>query len=538
MVHCPSAGPLHARTLQPSVPDDLLEAASQYETRTTTYPGAIALNHPDRPAVIEAESGRQLTYQDNSARLAKVFYDAGLRRGDVVMLLTDNTIEAFEVLWAALRSGLYITTVNRHLTAAEVSYMVTDSAARAIVVSAGLGQLAVDVGALVDAGLFRLAFGGTVAGFGSYTDALHGANDRLVEQPAGAIMLYSSGTTGFPKGVKSPLMNRTVDEPGDFMVPVARDVYGLSSADVYLSPAPIYHAAPLRWGGAIHALGGTIVMMAKFDAERTLEYIEKYRVTAAQMVPTMFVRMLKLPADVRVRHDLSTVRVLIHAAAPCPPEVKQAMIDWLGPVLYEYYSCTEANGMTFINTSEWLERPGSVGRSSVGVAHICAEDGTLLADGEVGEIYFERDALPFIYHNAPEKTVAAKHPDHPNWTTVGDLGYLDAEGYLFLTDRKSFMIISGGVNIYPQEVENVLTLHPAVRDVAVIGIPDSDMGEQVRAVIEPEPGVIVTPELERELIDYVRDRVAHFKAPRSVVFVSELPRTPTGKLVKGKLTGV
>ncbi|MGZ4543207.1 MAG: AMP-binding enzyme, partial [Mycobacteriaceae bacterium] len=263
-----------------------------------------------------------------------------------------------------------------------------------------------------------------------------------------------------------------------------------------------------------------------------------YQVTAAQMVPTMFVRMLKLDEETRTAHDLSSLRVLIHAAAPCPPDVKKAMIDWLGPVVYEYYSSTEANGMTFINSAEWIERPGSVGKSVLGPAHVCDDEGNLLATGEVGTIYFERETLPFTYHNDPDKTAASQHPAHPTWTTVGDLGYLDADGYMYLTDRKSFMIISGGVNIYPQEVENVLALHPQVLDVAVIGVPDAEMGEQVKAVVQLAPGIEETPELAGELIDYVRARVAHYKAPKSVDFVDELPRTPTGKLVKGKLTAI
>lgn len=502
------------------------------------YPGVHARTHPDKLAVVLADSERTLTYReldDRSAALARVLHDAGLSRGDVVALLTDNRIEAFEVFWAAQRSGLYITAVNSHLTADEVAYIVDDSGAKALVVSASLGDLAEQVGRKVDAGSARLAFGGRVDGFSSYEDALAGAGPRLDEEPAGAIMLYSSGTTGFPKGIQPPLPDRRVDEPGEALVMVAQYLFGIGENDVYYSPAPIYHAAPLRWGGAVHALGGTVVLAEKFDAATALRHIEEHRITAAQMVPTMFVRMLKLDESIRSRHDLSSLRVLVHAAAPCPPDVKRAMIDWLGPVVYEYYSATEANGITFINSEDWLARPGSVGKSVIGPAHICDDEGTELPPGEVGTIYFEADHIPFTYHNDPEKSASAQHPEHPTWTTVGDLGYLDEDGYLYLTDRKSFTIISGGVNIYPQEIENVLALHPAVDDVAVIGIPDDEMGEQVKAVVQAAPGVDETPELADELIAYVRERVAHFKVPRSLDFVDELPRTPTGKLVKGKL---
>ncbi|MBU3751773.1 MAG: AMP-binding protein, partial [Mycobacterium sp.] len=349
------------------------------------------------------------------------------------------------------------------------------------------------------------------------------------------VMLYSSGTTGLPKGVKPPLPQRSVDEEGDAIVAIAGRIFGIEPSDIYLSPAPIYHAAPLRWCGMIQALGGTVVLMKKFDAEATLRNIETYRVTAAQMVPTMFVRLLKLDDDIRGRYDLSSLRILIHAAAPCPVEVKRAMIEWLGPVIYEYYSSTEAHGMTFVNAADWLAHPGTVGRSVLGVVHICDDAGTELPTGQVGTVYFERDSVPFEYHNDPAKTIAAQHPSHPSWTTVGDLGSVDADGYLYLADRKSFMIISGGVNIYPQEVENVLALHPAVHDVAVIGVPHPEMGEEVKAVIQPADGVTGSDSLATELIDYVRDRIAHFKAPRSVDFVEELPRTPTGKLLKNRL---
>lgn len=488
--------------------------------------------------MILAESGDVVTYrqlEDNSAALAAVLHDAGLRPGDVVAVLSDNALPVFDIYWAAHRSGLYVTAINHHLTASEASYIVKDSGARVLIASAALRDLATAVSRQMDNACLLLAFGGDVPGFGRYESALVLAPPPLTEKPCGAVMLYSSGTTGFPKGVKPPLPQRNVDEPGDPIVAIASGLFGIGSSDVYLSPAPIYHAAPLRWCGMVQALGGTVVLMRKFDAEATMTAIEQYGVTAAQMVPTMFVRLLKLDAAVRSRYDVSSLRVLIHAAAPCPVDVKQAMIDWLGPVLYEYYGSTEAHGLTVIDSEEWLRHPGSVGRSALGTVRICDDDGRELPPGDIGTVYFERDHMPFEYHNDPVKTAEAQHPDHPTWTTVGDLGSVDDEGFLYLADRKSFMIISGGVNIYPQEVENALTMHPAVHDVAVIGVPHPEMGEEVKAVVQTATGISPSESLATELINYVRDQIAHFKAPRSVDFIDELPRTPTGKLVKNKL---
>jgi len=502
------------------------------------YPGLHARNTPDKPAVVLAESGDVVTYRqldDNSAALARALRDAGLRPGDVVAVLSDNAAEVFDVYWAAHRSGLYITAINHHLTAGEVAYIVNDSGARALIVSAELREMAGEVVGQIATLDVLLAFGGAVPGFGCYEDALATAGPPLADEPCGAVMLYSSGTTGFPKGVKPPLPQRRVDEAGDPIVAIASGVFGMTASDIYLSPAPIYHAAPLRWCGMIQALGGTAVIMKKFDAESALKYIERYHVTAAQMVPTMLVRLLKLDDSIRNRYDLSSLRVLIHAAAPCPVDVKQAMIEWVGPILYEYYSSTEAHGMTFIDSKDWLRHPGSVGRSVLGVLHICDDDGVELPTGAVGTVYFERDQLPFEYHNDSSKTAEAQHPAHPSWTTVGDLGYVDAEGYLYLADRKSFMIISGGVNIYPQEIESALALHPVVDDVAVIGVPHEEMGEEVKAIVQLSAGLKGSDVVAKELIDHVRSRMAAFKAPRSVDFVDQLPRTPTGKLLKNKL---
>ena len=295
---------------------------------------------------------------------------------------------------------------------------------------------------------------------------------------------------------------------------------------------PLYHAAPLAYVMSVQSFGGTVVMMERFDAEQALALIEKYRVTHSQWVPTMFVRMMKLPEEARARHDLSSHQVAIHAAAPCPVEVKRQMIEWWGPILYEYYAGTEGSGSTFITSEDWLEHPGSVGRAALGVLHICDENGAELPVGETGLVYFERETPTFEYHNDPGKTADARHPQHPNWNALGDVGYLDADGYLYLTDRKSFMIISGGVNIYPQAIEDLLVTHPKVADVAVFGIPHPEMGEAVKAVIEPAPGHAPSDELAEELLAYAKERLAHYMAPRSIDFIEEMPRLPTGKLYK------
>ncbi|MDI3387978.1 acyl-CoA synthetase [Streptomyces sp. B-S-A8] len=503
------------------------------------YPGAHLATDPHRAAVVMAASGDRLTYaelEERSVRLAHVLHTAGLRRGDVVALLTDNSVRAYEVYWAAVRSGLYITLVNSHLGASEVAYIVGDSGAAALVVSHALAGLAEEVRDHTPAVRLRLAYGGPVDGYEEYDAALAAASaEPPADQPRGADLLYSSGTTGRPKGIRPELPDRQVGEPGDALVELLRTFYGFDRDTVYLSPAPVYHAAPLRYGACVHALGGTVVMMERFDAEGALAAIERHRVTHSQWVPTMFIRMLRLPEKTRTAYDLSSHRAAVHAAAPCPPDVKHAMLDWWGPVLYEYYASTEGIGMTFITSEEWLGRPGSVGRALLGELRICDEEGRTLPAGETGTIYFAREEAQFAYLGDAEKTAAAHHPDHPTWATVGDVGHVDDDGYLFLTDRKAFMIISGGVNIYPQEVEGVLALHPDVVDVAVIGVPDPEMGDSVKAVVQASPDALPGPELERQLIEYVRSRIAHYKAPRSVDFVDELPRTPTGKLVKGTL---
>jgi fatty-acyl-CoA synthase len=344
-------------------------------------------------------------------------------------------------------------------------------------------------------------------------------------------MLYSSGTTGRPKGILPPRSTSPFGEGRDTLVALAR-AYGIDDSSVYLSPAPLYHAAPLGWTLACHRLGASTVVMDRFDAEGTLVAIEEHGVTHAQFVPTHFVRMLRLPDEVRRRHDLSSLRRVIHAAAPCPVPIKQQMIDWVGPILEEYYGGSEGIGGTAIGAQEWLAHPGSVGRTIGGEIHIVDADGNELPVGETGQVWFTTRSR-FEYHNDQEKTHGAL--DERGWATYGDIGHLDADGYLYLTDRASNMIISGGVNIYPQEAENVLTAHPHVHDVAVLGVPDDETGERVRAYVTLLQPVADPSAKAAELIDYCRSQLAHYKCPREVVFIDELPRLESGKLLKRRL---
>lgn len=505
------------------------------------FPGVFAARTPDKPAVIRASTGDQLTYReldDHSTRLANHLQSLGLSRGDCIAMVSENDLHMFIAYWAALRSGFYITAVNHHLTAEEVAYILRDCGAAVLLAgasSAAAVELSDQIPALSAPG-HRIVWGGELPGFDTFDDAVARASSTpRRDQPRGTDMLYSSGTTGRPKGIKTPLPQGQVDEIPDAYTAIFAPMYGFDENTVYLSPAPLYHAAPLRYCGVTNSVGGTVVFLDTFDPHEALAAIETFHVTHSQWVPTMFVRMLKLPAEVRDRYDVSSMTIAIHAAAPCPVEVKQAMISWWGPVIHEYYASTEAAGATFIGPQEALAHPGSVGRPLLGIVHVCDEDGGELPTGEVGLVYFERDEPAFTYHNDPVKTAESRHPKHETWSTTGDLGYVDDEGYLYLTDRKAFMIISGGVNIYPQEAENVLITHPAVADVGVIGVPDADLGEVAKACVQLTPGFEPSPALAAELLEFTESAIARYKTPRSVDFVEQLPRTPTGKLVKGIL---
>ena len=500
------------------------------------YPGIWASRTPEKPAAIDSSSGALVTYRqldDRSNQLAQLLWARGLRPGDHVAIFMENNLRYFEVVWAALRSGLYLTTINRYLTGEEAGYILDNCDAQAIVASHYLAEHAVELPGLAPRCHSWLMTDGVTAGYESYEEAIAVHPARALErEPAGQFMLYSSGTTGRPKGILRPLSGANI---ADDLGPVAKLQQGLwqVTADaVYLSPAPMYHSAPLSFCTGIQSHGGTVVMMPRFDETEALAAIERHRVTHSQWVPTMFTRMLKLPEAERGRFDLSSHRVAVHAAAPCPEGVKRQMFDWWGPILYEYYGGTELNGLTHCTPEEWLAHPGTVGKPILGKLHICAEDGRELPPGEDGIVYFELPRMSFEYYQDADKTRSAQHPEHPNWSALGDVGHVDAEGYLYLTDRATFMIISGGVNIYPQEIEDALVLHPKVADVAVVGVPDPEMGEAVKAVVQLLPGVPSGPELEAELIAYAREHIAHYKCPRSVDFIDELPRLPTGKLYK------
>ena len=494
------------------------------------HPSRHAASHPDKPAIVMAASGETMTYGEleaRSNRFARLFRSRGLERGDTIAILMMNCPDYLALCWGAQRSGLVFVAMSTKLTGDEAGYILADSGARLVFASAGLAGVARAAAAGL-AAADRFVHGGAAEGFTDLDTALAAQPaGRIADESCGRDMLYSSGTTGRPKGVRGPLPEGPVDA-GDALTGLVAMLYRFGPEMVYLSPAPLYHAAPLRYCMAVHRYGGTIVCMERFDPEAYLALVETHRVTHSQLVPTMFVRMLKLPDAVRTRHDLSSLEVAIHAAAPCPIDVKHAMIDWWGPVIYEYYSATEGAGFTAISPQEWLARPGSVGKSILGEIRVLGDDDAPLPAGATGRIYFA-GGPSFRYHNDAAKT-ASVSGEHG--ATFGDIGHVDADGYLFLTDRAAFMIISGGVNVYPQEAENVLTMHPEVTDVAVFGVPDAEMGEAVKAVVQPRDMTLAGPALEAELIAFARSRLSHVKCPKSIDFRAELPRHDTGKLYK------
>jgi acyl-CoA synthetase (AMP-forming)/AMP-acid ligase II len=467
--------------------------------------------------------------------VARLLRAAGLQRGDHISVFMENNARMLEIEGGAERTGLYFTLINRYLAPDEVAYIVTNSRSRLLFSSAAMRDVA-EAAAAQCPQLDRMLITGPdapPAGWDSYEAAVAGCpTEPVPDETLGAAMLYSSGTTGQPKGILRALPEAAPGEPLAVMQFVSA-LFGFRAGMTYLNPAPLYHSAPAASVSAALRLGATTVVMEHFDPEQWLALVERYRVTHCQMVPVMFSRLLRLPAEVRSRYDTSSLECIVHAAAPCPVHVKQAMIDWLGPIITEYYAATEANGFTFCDSAQWLAHPGTVGRPLLGELLILDEEGNQCPVGVDGTIWF-RGATAFEYFEDPLKTAESRR-DGGMTSTVGDVGHLDAEGYLYLTDRKTFMIISGGVNIYPQETENVLSAHPAVLDVAVIGIPNDDLGEEVKAVVQLADPASAGPELSQELIGYCRDRLAHFKCPKTVDFVAELPRSETGKLYKRKL---
>lgn len=495
------------------------------------HPSLHAQHQPSKTAVVMAASGATLSYgelNNRSNQGAQLFRSLGLKAGDVVALCLENSPAFFEIAWAAQRAGLYYVCISTKLLDDELNYILRDSEAKLFITSSAIG----DVKHRRDAPLYLIAFalGKTTEGYRDFlTERAAMPNCPIADEQAGYDMLYSSGTTGRPKGIRpKKICGEPIAAPDPLAIAAPR-LYGASGDSVYLCPAPLYHAAPLRWCMAMLRLGASVVVMERFDAEAALAAVERYQVTIAQFVPTHFVRMLKLPLDTRSAYDVSSLKTVIHAAAPCPIEIKSRMMGWLGPILYEYYAGSEGNGGTFIGPEEWLTHQGSVGRPLTTQVHVCDENGNEVPPRTEGLIHFSGGPA-FEYHNDPQKTAESR--TSRGWTTLGDIGWVDEEGYLYLTDRKSFMIISGGVNIYPQELENLLVTHPQVADAAVIGAPHHEMGEEVVAIVQPLNWADAGEAFAQELMNFARANLSHVKAPRRVDFMEELPRHATGKLYK------
>ena len=510
------------------------------------HPSCHAKTRPDHLALVIADTGEALTYRelnDGSNRVAQFLRASGLKPGDRIGVMMRNSPWFCMVHWGATRCGVFVTLLSTHLKPDEATYILNDAQAKLLVLSASLGETP-----RVLAAERETRIPGIAAIFYADDEPIaHAASlgEALAPMPAvpvadeisGFHMIYSSGTTGRPKGIVQAFTPGPIDE-FNFMEGNMPH-YAQMQPVVTLNVGPLYHGAPLSSMVVTQRHGGTFVTQRKFSAEGVLKAIADYRVNNAQFVPTMFVRMLALPDEVRQQYDVSSLKLAIHAAAPCPVEIKHRMIDWWGPIIYEYYGSTEGVGSTAITAEEWLRKPGSVGRPSLGAIHICDDDGNELPRGESGLIYFE--ALPgrgIEYLNDPEKTKRARNPLHPGWLTVGDIGRMDDDDYLFLTDRKDFMIISGGVNIYPQAIEDCLIVHPKVLDVAVIGVANADYGEEVKAIVQPKDWADAGPQLEAELREWCAARISKVTQPRSYEFVPDLPRIPSGKLAKHELRKV
>ena len=496
------------------------------------HPYLHAQTDPDKAACIMAGSGETVTYRqldERSNQFAHLLRAAGLQAGDHIAILLENQARFFEVCWGAQRAGIIFTAMSTRLKVGETAYIVNNCSARLLVTSHAHAALAGELAPLIPDVHTRLMTDGTVVGYESFEQRMASQPTQPIDdEVAGGDMLYSSGTTGNPKGVFVPPELPAIDA-SNALAEMLRHFYGVGPQTIYLSPAPLYHAAPMRFCMNAMRLGATCVIMEHFEPEDFLAQVQRHRVTHTQLVPTMFVRMLKLQPEVRAAFDLTSLQIAIHAAAPCPILIKEQMIEWWGPIVWEYYAGTEGNGMTMAGSSEWLTHKGTVGKAVIGKLKICNEFGEEMPAGQIGTIYFA-EGKPFVYHNDPDKT--AESQNARGWTTLGDVGYVDAEGYLYLTDRKAHMIISGGVNIYPQETENLLVTHPKVIDVAVLGVPNEEFGEEVKAVVQPRDMRDAGPALEAELIAFCREHLSGIKCPKSVDFEAELPRHPTGKLYK------
>ncbi|MEO1078006.1 MAG: acyl-CoA synthetase [Pseudomonadota bacterium] len=500
------------------------------------HPSVTAQTYPHKPAIIMGTSGELVSYRqldERSNQVAQLFRSLGLARGDHIAMMLENRREFLEICWGAQRAGVIFTPVSSHLQAEETAYILKNCGASLFIASAQVASVAVAAVKAADGVRARLMVDGIFGDFESFEEALdRQPTTAIADEANGVAMLYSSGTTGQPKGVFVPPASDDVHAQ-HFIAPSLGAAFGFGEETVYLSPAPLYHAAPLHFTMMTHYLGGTVVVMEKFDPEKALALIEEHRATHSQWVPIMFVRMLKLPEDLRSRYDLSSMQFAIHAAAPCPIETKEKMIEWWGPIIVEYYSASEAAGSTMVDSQQWLEHKGTVGRPLLGEIHIVDEEGRELPPTEIGTVYFSGPQVTFEYHKEPGKT--ADSYNERGWATTGDVGYVDEEGFLYLTDRKHFTIISGGVNIYPQEIENLLINHEKVADVAVFGVPHPEFGETVQAVVEPQNWVDATDEVALELMEWLRERLSHIKVPRGLDFREKLPRLDNGKLYKRHL---
>lgn len=499
------------------------------------HPHFHALARPEQPAIIMASTGETITFKqldERSNQVAQLLRTQGLQRGDHMAFLFDNHPRFFEVVWGAARAGLYFTPISYYLQPDEIEYIINNCHAKILVVAEKFSDKIKPILDKLPEVKVCYMVDGVQPGFQSWEQATAAMpTAAIADESEGREMLYSSGTTGRPKGIKFPLSEGGLGEPQDIVRSIGLAQFmGVNHETISLSTSPLYHSAPLGFVMGSHRLGSTVVIMEKFDEEKTLQLIEKYKVSYSQWVPTMFVRLLKLPEEIRNKYDMSSMKLAIHGAAPCPMEVKEKIINWWGPVLWEFYSGSERNGIFMISSPEWLAHKGSVGKCVDAQVHIVDDEtGEELPVGQIGTIYCSKGAQ-FDYHGDEEKKKSITIRD--GWTTIGDVGYLDADGYLYLTDRKSYMIISGGVNVYPQETEDCLINHPKVFDVAVFGVPHEEMGEEVKAVVQPANWADVGPELEKELIEYCRSKISAIKCPRSIDFEQELPREETGKLKK------
>lgn len=496
-----------------------------------------ATTQADKVAVQMQDTGRALTYQEldqNANRVAEWLLSLGLPEGSVIALLLENNLSTFELWWGARRAGLYYVPISILLTGREAAYIVRDCGASVLITSSAVAGLAQEtLNALGnDAPPHRIMIDGAAAGFGDYSRLMSGFSGTamLPERSVGREFMYSSGTTGFPKGIRRPLQPYAKRYDLPELEQKLRSMFQLDAGSVFLSVSPLYHATG-RFNIRVIECGGSCVVMRKFDAASALEAIAQHGITHGHWVPTMFSRMLALPPEVRAGHDLSSQRVALHATAPCPRHVKEAMIDWWGPIINEYYGGSENVGVTYIDAADWLTHKGSVGKPICGDVHIMADDGSdvELPPGEIGLIYFN-GGVGFQYHNDSQKTKSVFN--QRGWGTYGDMGSLDGDGFLFMSDRRTDLIISGGVNIYPQESENVLLTHAAVEDAAVIGIPHEDFGQEVKAVVQLKPGCTPSEALAHELAEFCRSQLSRIKCPRSIDFVDELPRSENGKLLK------